>query len=131
MYMRNTNTELEQMIDNICISRGKNNSDNDYPRFNSWIDENDNLYIEVAVVGFTKEEIKITFDGITLKITGLKKQENKENKKYIEKKLEVNSFIRTFELSSDTYYRRIVDLTLNCGILTIKFERINKTYTVN
>jgi HSP20 family molecular chaperone IbpA len=135
------NELYEKPLENNKYIFGKNTEDNvNCPPYNSWVDENNNLFIEVAVVGFTKEEIKITFDGVTLKITGLKEKENKENRKYIEKKLEVLPFTCTLSIKnhriSDDYYRRnyyrnLVDVTLNCGILTMKFEKINRIYKIS
>ena len=74
------------------------NSNNNYPPYNSfWVDE-EKLVLEMAVAGFEKDELQIKYNGFDLEISGKKKEQSDESKKYLHKGLASRPFQRNFEV---------------------------------
>jgi len=95
-------------------------SDPSYPPYNiEKIDDNHYL-LEMAVAGFSKKELNITWnkEENELHIKG-KKDESKE-RKFIHRGLASRSFNQTLTLNKDIIPK---DVNFDDGILTVKFER--------
>ncbi len=95
---------------------GNTKTNSKYPLTNVY-EENGIAYMEVAVAGFTKDEIKIKVENNTLTITGTTNKLNKSERKYIKKDIAMRNFDKSYNLM---FPIETVDATFNNGILTIK-----------
>jgi len=92
-----------------------------YPPHNI-VKYNENQYgIEVAVAGFTKEEITVEVDQDQLTITGVKSVNVDESKEYLHRGLAARDFEQTFTLAE---YMEVKGAEVKDGMLKISIERI-------
>lgn len=75
--------------------------------------------VELAVAGYTEDEIEITAEKNSLKVTG--KKSGKDERNYVVKGIAGRSFSRQFVLSDTVVVR---DATLADGILSIELENV-------
>jgi molecular chaperone IbpA len=88
-----------------------------YPPHNVIKDGEDSYGIELAVAGFSRDQISIeTQDGL-LKITG---EAQKDEREYSYKGISTRSFTRQFTLAE---YVEVTDATLKDGILYVSLKR--------
>lgn len=98
----------------------ENSANKGYPPYNL-IKETDNSFtIELAVAGFSMDELSITKEGNVLSIEGTTGPGNNDIT-YIHKGIGGRNFTRTFTLNDHV---EVNNATLNNGILTIDLERI-------
>ena len=71
------------------------------PRYNVLKVGNDGYRVEVAVPGWDKEDIEITFDKNELRIEGKSKQEIAEKEEFVYKGLSGKTFTRVFKVGSN------------------------------
>ena len=90
-----------------------------YPPYNIIKHDAENYCIEIAVAGFTKEDISISKEKERLSIEG--KQEEGEEQEYVHKGLASRSFKRTFTLADDIVVK---GADMKNGILSVDLERI-------
>lgn len=95
---------------------------NYYPPHNI-IKHNDNKFVlELAVAGFTQEDLHVVLDKNTLVVTGEKKRkETDDNVAYLHKGIGTRSFNKSFVLER---YLIVQDVKLSDGILRITLERV-------
>jgi molecular chaperone IbpA len=101
-----------------------------YPPFNT-VRTDDGYTIELAVAGFTSEDIDIEVKGKALTIRGDKKSQ--ESKKFIFQGLANRAFVKEF-LLSETIDQKSVTATIINGILTVDLKSIpskEETFKVN
>lgn len=97
----------------------KNSKSVAYPPYNiKEVEEGVEYEIEMAVAGFTREDIKITQEGNSLKVEGGSKESKSEN--YVHKGIAARTFLQTFALAD---YVEVKEATLENGILTISLIR--------
>jgi len=72
-----------------------------YPRYHGLKVGNDGYRVEVAVPGWDKEDIEITFDKNELRIEGKSKQEIAEKEEFVYKGLSGKTFTRVFKVGSN------------------------------
>lgn len=90
-----------------------------YPPYNiKEIEEGSCYEIEMAVAGFSKEDINLTVEDRTLKVEGGSKDSKSEN--YVHKGIAARAFTQTFALGE---YVEVTGADLKNGILTITLER--------
>ncbi len=78
--------------------------------------------LEMAVAGYTVDELDIVKEGQTIRITGTKqKSEEKKDPRYIHQGIANRLFTRTFNLAENV---QVKDVTLEHGMLLISFETI-------
>lgn len=97
------------------------NTDTSYPRYN--IVENTrtgNFRIEVAVPGWSKQELELVHDDNELLIKGKKEQKLSENERFSHQGLSLKSFERKFMLNADL---KVDDVELTDGLLTIALSK--------
>lgn len=107
------------------------NNETHYPPYNAWLEEDGNCIVEIAVAGFSKEELKIELRDQLLFVVGEKevqKDKPTSNRKWIKHGLAERKFIRKFEVLGYFLIERAV---LKNGILTIILKNETKTSTVN
>jgi molecular chaperone IbpA len=96
-----------------------NSQNGNYPPYNI-VKHNENDYgIEVAVAGFSKEEITVEVDQDQLTIKGQKV--NDEGKEYLHRGLATRDFEQTFTLAE---YMEVRGAEVKDGMLKIKIERV-------
>jgi molecular chaperone IbpA len=78
-----------------------------------------NFIIELAIAGFKKDEIDITTEKNSLKVSG--KKEGEDDRTYLTKGIAGRKFARQFVLSDTVIVK---DADLADGILTIKLENV-------
>lgn len=90
-----------------------------YPPYNI-IKSGENLYkVEMAIAGFTEDDLDITIEDGVMTIVGSKDQE--DNAEYLHKGIGSRSFKRTFTLA-DTIV--VQDAELKDGILHVHLENV-------
>jgi HSP20 family molecular chaperone IbpA len=87
-----------------------------YPPYNILKLSNDNYVIELAVAGFSKDDISISEDKDTLIISGDMKSPTQTDLKYLHKGIAGRKFKREFALGKNI---KVLDAKLDNGILSI------------
>lgn len=91
-----------------------------YPVSNCYIEEDGSCIIEIAVTGFSKEEIDISLKDNVITIEGKKDKDEKDKKrKYLFRKLSERSFRVSYELS-DKLDTEKINTSLENGLLIIE-----------
>ena len=95
---------------------------------NIWEEEN-KIFVKMAMPGIKKEDIKISVTGDTLSIEGSSKEEKEEKeKKYFLKTFQSSSYSQSFNLPSlvnpDT-----VDAKFEDGVLTVTLPKAKESET--
>ena len=91
-----------------------------YPPYNIVKVDDDNYHIEIAVAGFTRDELDVELKEGVLSIKG-KKGDKETDGSYLHRGISARHFCRTFTLS-DTIVVRGADY--EDGILTIELENV-------
>ena len=97
-----------------------------YPLTNLGIDKDDNLIIEIAIAGFTRDEIKIEQHGNKIIVKGSKREQNNDIK-YFQQRISTSDFERIIVLH-DKYVDGEITANMENGILTLKIKPSNKNY---
>ena len=109
--------ELAGLLDSIM---SRPDIDDSYPPYNiEKLGEEDYL-IEIAVAGFSKDEIDITAHKNRLIITGKKSSQTKKDRKFLYKGIAERSFEHTFSIAD---FVRIEDAYLEDGLLKVFLKR--------
>ena len=91
-----------------------------FPPYNIKKVDSENYELEMAVAGFSKDDVKVKYAENTLTITGQKK--NKEDKKeLLHKGISEKNFIKKFELADDFV---VEEAGLQDGLLCVKLKKI-------
>jgi molecular chaperone IbpA len=103
------------------LFRGLERASNDggFPPYNIAKQDADNYRITMAVAGFTEDEIEITANQNSLKISGKSKQE-KDDTEYLHRGIAGRSFNQNFELAETI---KVVGAELENGLLHIDLVR--------
>lgn len=91
-----------------------------YPPYNIVKTGEDTYVVEVAVAGFSKQDIDIVLDDGYLKISG-KISEKTETQDYIHRGIASRAFVRTFSLADDVIVK---GAELVNGMLKVNLERV-------
>ena len=84
------------------------------------IDKERNLKLELAVAGYTEEDINLSFDGDVLKLDISKvNDENRDDVKYISRGIKKSSFQTTYVVPAAKYNTDAATAKLKNGILII------------
>ena len=92
-----------------------------YPPYNIVKNDDDKFTLEIAVAGFSKDEIEIEFKENILKIESKSRPEGDDEKEYLHKGISNKRFQKTFTLSDDVV---VNGADMKDGILKIDMERI-------
>ena len=92
-----------------------------YPPYNIVKNEDDKFTLEIAVAGFSKDEIEIEFKESILKIESKSRPEGDDEKEYLYKGISNKRFKKAFTLSDDVV---VNGADMKDGILKIDMERI-------
>lgn len=118
---------FEQLFNRL--NRSFDNSAAGYPPYNLIQSTDDKFLIEVAVAGFSKDELNVTLENNQLTITGGEfdkekgewKEWNNSEVDYIHKGISSRKFQREFSLGE---YVEVTDVALRDGLLVVNLERI-------
>jgi len=91
-----------------------------YPPHNIVKYSDDSYAIEVAVAGFTKEEINVSVDQDQLTISGVQKNVDETVKEYLHRGLAARDFEQTFTLAE---YMEVRGAEVKDGMLKIEIHR--------
>jgi molecular chaperone IbpA len=91
-----------------------------YPPYNIIKYDEDQYYIELAVAGFSMEELVITLDKDQLIIEGYPNEHEDDIPSYLHKGIANRNFIRTFKIAEHV---EVQDAALKLGILQIALKR--------
>ena len=91
-----------------------------YPPYNLIKHDSSNFTIEIALAGFTRDEIEVSTEQNILRVAS-KTQKQDTERTYLHKGLSKRSFTRNWQLSEDVKVR---DVNYKDGLLTINLERI-------
>ena len=92
-----------------------------YPPHNIVKYSDDTYAIEVAVAGFTKEEVTVEVDQDQLTIRGVKDRPNESTVEYLHRGLAARDFEQTFTLAE---YMEVRGAKVENGMLQIDIQRI-------
>ena len=91
-----------------------------YPPYNLVQESNVKWRIEVALAGWSKDEIEVSTESNVLLIRS-KSAKNKGEEEYMHRGISTRTFARGFNLSDDV---EIGDVAFNNGMLTIELKKI-------
>lgn len=101
-------------------------NEGNYPPYNAWLEENGDCVIEIAVSGFSKEELTVEFDGKILLVKG-DKEDTAPGRNWIKRGLARRAFIRRFEVRGSCILQ---SASLKNGILTVVLKDDTQKVTV-
>ena len=101
-------------------NRFANQINNNYPPYNI-IKQDENYYqLEIAVTGFTKDEITVEIDQNQLIVKGVRNKDVTEAE-YLHRGLALRDFTRTWTLAE---HMEVDQGTIKNGVLTIELKRV-------
>lgn len=109
---------FDRMFDNFEVRLGQNA--NNYPPHNVVKTSEDTYRIEVAVAGFTMEEIDVELDNNELTIKGQNKRDDDASYEYLHRGLARRDFERRFTLVD---HIEVVGANIKDGILNVELKR--------
>ena len=116
-----TTIGFDKMFNTLEQLNGHANVSESYPPYNLIRTGDDTFVIEVALAGFSKEELNVEVKENVLHIDGEKKQVKDDGKKdYIHKGIGARKFHKTFTLAE---YVEVVEGAYVDGVLTVVCER--------
>lgn len=102
-------------------SRFSNQLNSNYPPHNIIRYDDNNYVIELAVAGFTKDEISVEVQHDRLEIKGTKLKQDNPEIHYMHRGLSARDFSKQFSLAEHIIVK---DANIDNGILTVMLERI-------
>ena len=90
-----------------------------YPPYNLVNVNEDESRLELALAGFSKEEVKVYTERGSLVVEGNRK--NEDDRSYIHRGLAQRSFTRKWDISEDT---EVSDVTFENGLLVVVLTRV-------
>jgi molecular chaperone IbpA len=110
---------FDRMFDDM-ERRYTSQSTGNYPPYNI-AKVGDNRYqIDIAVTGFTREEVAVTIEANELTIRGERKRDDDDAVEYLHRGLALRDFERSFTLAE---HMKVLSATVQNGILHIEIER--------
>lgn len=97
------------------------NSNSNYPPYNIVKRSSENWSIELAVAGFTRDELNIELADGVLTVSAKSEQDANEEWEYIHRGLAKRAFTRKWTLADDVV---VHNASLENGVLSINLERI-------
>ena len=90
-----------------------------YPPYNLVKVDEDTSYLELALAGFKKDEVKVYTEKGNLVVEG--SREGTDGREYVHRGLAQRNFTRTWSISEDT---EVSDVTFENGLLVVKLDRV-------
>ncbi len=92
-----------------------------YPPYNLIKHDNTTFEIEIALAGFSKDEIVVETETNVLKVASKDKKDARQPRKYLHNGLSKRSFTNTWQLGDDV---KVSDVSFTDGLLSIRLEKI-------
>ena len=111
--------QFENMLGNGHLTMQQN-----YPPYNIRKTSKDNYAIEVALAGFSKNDVEVEFEDnlLTVRTKQTSKPENENSEgEIIHKGISQRQFVRSFTIADDV---KVGGAQLNDGLLTISCQKI-------
>ncbi len=108
-------------IRNLLADTGTVLNPQAYPPYNIEQIDEEHWAVDLAVAGFTSDDIDISQEDKVLKITGKARQEVENERVFLYRGIAERAFERRFVLSEGV---RVTDAKLQDGLLRINFERL-------
>ena len=112
---------FDRMFDSLMGNHPNQTSPSSYPPYNIVKHDDDKFTIEIALAGFSKDEIDIESRENVLKIESKSRPEGDDDKEYLYKGISNKRFKKAFTLSDDVV---VNGADMKDGILKIDMERI-------
>ena len=109
---------FDRMFDSMLNYPSKNHT---YPPYNIVKHSDDKYTIEIAVAGFSKDEIDVETKENTLLIESKSRPEGDDDKEFLHKGISNRAFKKAFTISDDVV---VNGADMKDGILKIEMERI-------
>jgi len=117
-----TSLTLNPLMDNFFGAMPGENGVAGYPVYNIY-SEDDINFIELAVTGFSKDELDIYYEDNLLVIEGTLPKEEHANRKYFTKKFPIKNFKRKFKVDRNL---EIHSVKYDYAVLTIELRKKEK-----
>lgn len=116
---------LTDFVDRLAEARYPTSRSTGYPPYNAWVESNDeSLKIEIAVSGFSKNDLSINFDGEVLTVSGERKEStDNTSRKWLHQGLAKRKFSSRFKVNGSFLIESAV---IKDGILLISFKKESK-----
>ena len=112
---------FDRMFDSLMGNHPNQSAPSSYPPYNIVKNNDDKFTIEIALAGFSKDEVEIECRENVLKIESKSRPEGSDEKEYLYKGISNKRFNKAFTLSDDVV---VNDADMKDGILKINMERI-------
>ena len=109
---------FDRMFDRLF---DENVATTNYPPYNIVKVDDSNYTIEIAIAGFSKDEIEVETKENTLTIKSQSRPDGDDDKQYLHKGISNRAFTRAFTLSDDVVVK---GATFENGLLNVELERI-------
>ena len=106
---------------NDIEGRFANQINNNYPPYNILKHSEDSYELEVAVTGFTQEDITVEIDQNQLIVKGVRTRDEDTETKYIHRGLATRDFTRSWTLAE---HMEVGEGRIKNGVLTIELKRV-------
>jgi molecular chaperone IbpA len=112
---------FDRMFDSLTSASGYTQQTN-YPPYNIIKKSDTEFLIEVAIAGFSKDDVEVRMAENRLNISSIDlKNSETDNTEYLHKGISARSFKRAFTLSDDVVVK---EANMENGILSIAMERV-------
>ena len=111
---------FDSLFDNF-EQRFANQINNTYPPYNVIKHDEDTYEIEVAVTGFSKDEVTVEIDQNQLVVKGQRKEVEMTEPTYLHRGLASRDFTRSWTLAE---HMEVKDGKIKNGVLTIELKRV-------
>ena len=112
---------FDRMFDSLTSASGYTQQTN-YPPYNIIKKSDTKFLIEVAIAGFSKDDVEVRMAENRLNISSIDlKTSEMDNTEYLHKGISARSFKRAFTLSDDVVVK---EANMENGILSISMERV-------
>jgi len=112
---------FDRMFDSLTSASGYTQQTN-YPPYNIIKKSDTEFLIEVAIAGFSKDDVEVRMAENRLNISSIDlKNSEMDNTEYLHKGISARSFKRAFTLSDDVVVK---EANMENGILSIAMERV-------
>lgn len=106
---------------NDLEGRFANQINNNYPPYNILKHSDDSYELEVAVTGFTQEEVTVEIDQNQLVVKGERKRDEDTEAQYLHRGLATRDFTRLWTLAE---HMEVGEGRIKNGVLTIELKRV-------
>ena len=111
---------FDNLFDNF-EHRFANQINNNYPPYNILKHSDDSYELEIAVTGFTPEEITVEIDQTQLIVKGERKRDEDTEPQYLHRSLATRDFTRSWTLAE---HMEVGEGKIKNGVLTVALTRV-------